>query len=410
MSWEQDIKKPYKITTGEGSEFFVLWKGASKSYEFNIKMAEFIGIKGTLVDRREVKGRTFPIQIYFQGENHLKDAARFEKASFDKRPWKIDHPLYGLLVVQPISLTFNNGDSDNFSGVSGTVMETIQSKGIQTKRDPIDEIEGMQVKTINASGIAFELTATPVPSDMSLNNQTIYNLGKSKIPLQSQFEDYFNAFNTAESAILDATAKPLAAVRTMQTVIEAPARFVIDVDTRIDLIVDQCGALITSMVALTAGGGSISLAKKALFENNVTTLISSMSLAASLPLSNNYKKSSQVLNVVNKIINIYNQFIEILGDLQSGTGANPGDYNPNGDAQTALAEIVNYTVSNLFNIALNAKQERTYILTDDDNAVILSHRFYGPGEENTRQFIEENSIGLSEILGLKKGREVKYYI
>ncbi len=412
MSWEQDINKPYKITTGEGSTFEVLWIGASKAYEFNVSQFEFIGVKGTLVDRREVKGRTFPIQVYLQGENHLKESRRFETASFDKRPWKIDHPLYGLLLVQPISLTFDDNESVNYTKITGVVMETITNKGIQTKRDPIDTIEDLQVKTLEASALAFELTATPVPEDMSFNNETIYNLGKPKISLQSEFEDYFNAFNTAESAILDATSQPLAAVRTMQTVIEAPARFVIDVDTRVDLIIDQCNALIVSMVALTVGGGAISLAQKALFENNVASLISSLSLAAGLPLAGNYKKSQNVLDVIKKIIDIYNQYVSVLGDLQTGSGANPDDYNPNGNAQTALNEIVNFTISNLFNIALNAKQERTYVLTEDDNAIILSHRFYGPSNDDEKllQFIDENSIGLSEILGLKKGRVVKYYI
>ena len=412
MSWEQDILKPYTITTGEGSIFEVLWKGASKAYEFNVSQFEFIGLRGTLVDRREVKGRTFPIQVFFQGANHLKDSRRFETASFDKRPWKIDHPYYGLLNVQPISLSFDNNESENYTKITGVVMETITNKGIQTKRDPIDTIEDLHTLTLNASALAFELTATPVPADMSLNNQTIYNLGEPKVALQTEFEDYFNAFNAAETAILDATSEPLAAVRTMQTVIEAPARFVIDVDTRVDLIIDQCSTLLTSMVALTAGGGAISIAKKALFENNVASLISSLSLAAGLPLAGNYKKSQNVIDVITKIIDIYNEYISVLGDLQVGNGGNPDDYNPNADAQTALNEVVNFTISNLFDIALNAKQERTFTLTDDDNPITLSHRFYGPSNDDEKllQFIDENSIGLSEILGLKKGRVIRYYI
>lgn len=411
MSWEQDIDKPYRITTGEGSVFEVLWKGASKSYEFNVSQFEFIGVKGSLVDRREVKGRTFPIQIYFQGANHFKEARRFETASFDKRPWKIEHPIYGIIIAQPIALTFDNNESENYSKITGEVIETITKSGPQTTREPIDVIEDIHVRTIQAAGVAFSATAVPVPADMQKYNETIYTLGKPKIPLQSEFEQYFNAFNTAETAILSATSEPLAAIRTMQAVIEAPARFIIDVDTRIGLIKDQCESLIVSMAALITAG-PVSLSKKALYEASVTSLVSSMSIAASTPLPKNYKKASQVLNVINVIIDIYNRHVTILGDLQVGTGGNPDDYNPDSDTQTNLNKIVNYTIANLFNIALNAKQERTYTLTDDDNAIILSHRFYGPSEDDEKlnQFIDENSIGISEILGLKKGRIVKYYI
>jgi hypothetical protein len=411
MSWEQDIQKPYKITLGEGSTFTVLWRAAAKAYEYNVSQFEFIGVKGSLVDRREVKGRTFPLEIFLDGPTHLQAARRFETASFDKRPWTIEHPLYGNLIVHPLSLNFDNTESVNYTKITGTLAETITNRGIQTQRDPIDTIEDIHVRTVEAAAMSFAITATPVPADMSLNNQTAYNLGEPKVSLQSEFEDYFNAFNSAETAILDATSEPLAAVRTLQSVLEAPARFVIDVDTRIDLIKDQCETLMVSMVALLTGGIP-TIAQKALFENNMTTLVSSMSLAAGLPLSNNYKKSSQVLDVIEKIIAVYNEYIEILGDLQSGSGGNPGDYNPDSNAQTLLNQIVNFTISNLFNIALNAKQERTFTLDEDSNSIILSHRFYGPSadDEKLLQFIDENNIGLSEILGLKKGRVIKYYI
>lgn len=411
MSWIDKIKSRYKITTGEGSEFYVLWKNASKAYEYNISQFEFIGMPGTLVDRREPKGRTFPLEIYFDGENHLDIAAKFEAASYDKRPWNIEHPLYNNLLVQPASLNFDNSESVNYTKITGTLIETIINKGPEIIKNPIDTIEELHVQTLAASAESFATIATPVPSDMALNVDTIYNLGEPKISLQSEFEEYFNSFNEAQTNILTATANPLAAIRSVQTVIEAPARFQIDLNTRINLIKDQCNTLINSMNTII-NGGTISVSKKALFENNVLSLISTMALSSGLPLPSNYKTSNEVLNVINTIIGVYNNYINIIGQLQFGTGANPDDYNPDVDSQTALNKIVNFTTSNLFNIALNAKQERTYTLEDDDNVITLSHRFYGPSvnDDKLLNFINENNIGLSEYLGLKKGRVIKYYI
>jgi hypothetical protein len=165
------------------------------------------------------------------------------------------------------------------------------------------------------------------------------------------------------------------------------------------------------MVALITTG-TPSLAKKALFENNVGSLISSLSLAAGSPLASNYGTAGEVLSVINTIIDVYNSYVDTIGDLQVGNGGNPDDYNPDADTQNFLNSLVNYTISNLFSIALNAKQERTYVLTEDDNAITLAHRFYGPSEDDSNliQFINQNNIGLSEYLGLKKGRKIKYYI
>ena len=47
----------------------------------------------------------------------------------------------------------------------------------------------------------------------------------------------------------------------------------------------------------------------------------------------------------------------------------------------------------------------------DTTPINLTHRFYGLDEDdvNLNRFIETNNIGLSEILIVKKDREVVYY-
>jgi hypothetical protein len=69
-------------------------------------------------------------------------------------------------------------------------------------------------------------------------------------------------------------------------------------------------------------------------------------------------------------------------------------------------------LSQLFVIAVGAQQQRRYVLSVDSNPIILSHRFYGPSEDdsNLDRFISQNNIGINEILQLKKGREVIYYV
>jgi len=73
---------------------------------------------------------------------------------------------------------------------------------------------------------------------------------------------------------------------------------------------------------------------------------------------------------------------------------------------------MNFTLSNLFAIALNAKQERSIVLEEDNNLVNLTHRFYGldAADENIDEFILNNNIGISEHLLIKKGRILRYYV
>ena len=409
MSWEESIKSEYKIITGEGSVFIVKWRIASKAYEFNVSQFEFIGTQGTYVDRREPKGRVFPLEVYFQGENHLDTTKRFEEASLDKRAWTISHPLYGQLTVQPISLSFDNTESVNYTKINGTLIETNETKGVKIVKNAIEEIEILHIRTLEASATAFTFTGTPVPSDMLKNNESLFAKGKTKIALQSEFEDYFNAFNNAETKINAATAEPLAAIRAMQLVIEAPVRFKTDVKTRVNLLMDQGTTLLVSMLSLITYG-YVSLSKKALFENNMTSLLSSLSLASGTNGAS--LRAGEVIDVIEKIISIYDDYLDVIGQLQVGNGSNPDDYNPDVNAQNNLNKVINFTISNLFNIALNAKQERTVLLENNDNLITLSHRFYGPSIDDDKiiQFIQDNSIGISEYLEVRKGRLIKYYI
>lgn len=409
MSYTENIEQVYKITTGEGSTFSVLWRNAEKSYEFNVAQFEFIETRGTLVNRREAKGRTFPIEIYFTGDNHLVNSSRFETATLDKRPWTIDHPLYGKLIVQPISLTFNNTESISYTKITGVVMETITDAGLLVQDNPIDVIEELNAESLSVGADAFA-TVEPSPVDMGQNADVLYQNGKSIATDQIQSEEYFNLFNETQAVILNATAEPLAAIRELQSLTEAPARFITSVENRLNTLTNQFNALITSIVNFVPG--NITLAQKVLLENSAGPLINSMAIAAGLPQTDDYNNRSAVLSAINTIITNYNLYVATIDNLRTGIAGNPNAYNPNSQYQTGLSALVNFTISNLFSIASGARQQRNFILTDDDNLITLTHRFYGIDLTDTAvtEFRLINNIGLSEILGLKKGRNIVYYV
>jgi hypothetical protein len=409
MSYTENIEQTYRITTGEGSTFQVLWRNAEKSYEFNVAQFEFIETRGTLVDRREVKGRTFPIEIYIQGNNHLTESARFEIATLDKRPWTIEHPLYGKLIVQPISLNFNNSESVSYTKITGLVMETLTDSALLVVDNPIDVIEELNEESLAVGADSFA-TVTPNPADMAAATDAIYQNGKTITTDQIQSESYFNAFNTAQASIVNSVSEPLAAIRDLQTMIEAPARFTTSVQNRLAALTNQFNSLLVSASNIIPG--NLSLAKKLLFENTAGALMNTMALAASLPGGNDYQNRTAVLASINTLVTNYNLYVSIIDNLRSGVPGNPNTYSPNSQYQNGLSALINFTISNLFNIAAGARQERNFILTDDDNLVTLAHRFYGPSldDSNVTEFRLVNNIGLSEILGLKKGRSIVYYV
>src|SRR4051812_44161174 len=101
MSWIDLAKDNLIIVTGDGREYKPFWKDPRKVLEFNISQFEFPGIGGSVVSRGTLKGRVFPLEIYFVGENHIDDSDRFEASVSDTRHWVITHPYYGTINAHP---------------------------------------------------------------------------------------------------------------------------------------------------------------------------------------------------------------------------------------------------------------------------------------------------------------------
>lgn len=147
---------------------------------------------------------------------------------------------------------------------------------------------------------------------------------------------------------------------------------------------------------------------KKTYENNAGTVVSSMAVAS---ITNpDYKSRDEVIAQMNNIIDTYNQYITNLDGFQDLNGGNPNNYIPDAGSITGLGSLVNITISNLLSIALNSKQERVIYCEADTNMIVLAHRLYGLDDNSINDFITTNSIGINEMIQIKKGRKIVWYI
>lgn len=406
MSWLEKINNKMIITTGDGKEFSPSWLNAKKGVEYNTAEFEFPELEGTLVNRGTPIGRKFPLELYFQGEDHLDISLAFEISAKDKRPWTIQHPFYDTIIVQPTSLEFDN-TVYNISRISGTVIETIVEDNPKTSIDPIDAIKTSKLGLDEK--LELSLTATPSAADvnsMAANNTKSFNLSVPIIKVPEEFEEYINFFNQANSAITTATASPLLAMRTIIAAISYPAKFTATVTDRINVLTETFNNLRSNIAWITG------VASKQIYQNSAGTAISAMCLTASTPLPGDYTNSSSALKIVDTLIAIYNQYFGDLDLLQTANGGNTTSFIPDASGIIALNSLFNQTISSLFSIALNSKVERSIITEKDTNVILLTHRFYGldPFDNNINEMIENNKLGLNQLLLIKKGTKIVYYI
>lgn len=406
MSWIDRINTDLVITTGDGKEFRPDWLNANKSKEYNVSEFTFADIPGSLVIRELPKGSKYNLELYFQGENNIEDANEFDESSDDKRAWTISHPYYDLITVQPLSLQRDNTEH-NLTKFTISVVETISNENPRTTQDPTDKIIADQSLVSDALTEDFVNNADAdidLINDMNENNDLSFSFGRKIARTDSDFQDYFNSYNTATAAINNGLSDISFAVSTLQSVINAPALFAQDIKVRVKNLEDQFSSL-RNIIPSASNRSS-----KKLYENNAGLLISSLTLA--LVTNVEYESRSEVLDYVARVSDMYSSYVSDLDSVQSENSNSNESYMPSYKSQRLLNDLVNYCISNLFDISIDARQERFVILENNDNIVTLAHRFYGLDVDDTTmdQFFESNDLGINDLLTIKKGRTLVYFV
>jgi len=410
MSWQDKITQPYTITTGDGKVYTPLWnpqESVQLIQEFNISKFNFRGLKGTLVDRGEVMGNVFDIQIYFAGADHLNQAEAFRNSAKNKKAWIVSHPYYGAIKVQPVGIRYDNSDG-NITRLNAQIIETIDPSTVSTSVNQRDKIAIDKIEVDTALAARY-LSDVPAPKVIDIQGMTadVLKVDSQYAPLIKLSENY-NAFKTgvarANSYIAKATVAPANAIGSIQSVISAPAVFLENEASRLLMLANAYKGLYRYAVNLPR---SIKL----LYQTTAGSLISTMCLAVVSDPANDYRTRPAVVSVISVILTTYNEYIGNLDTLQTANGGEINSYIPDSDSVGLLTSLVAYTVGQLLIIAAEAKQEQRYVLPEDSNVTLIAYQLYGTAaDEIVDQLIADNGMNYTEFLVVKKGREIIYYV
>jgi len=411
MSWEEQLQARMKITTGDGKVYEPFYQLSSNqgSFDFNISEFEFPEVSGTKVDRRLPKGTRYPLEFFFQGADNIDQFKAFSTSSKDVRPWEVLHPVYGLIIAHPVSISFDNSGI-NTTKISVTIIETILDDGPQTTLAPKENAGAVVQKAKDQNNTSFTNQVTaPTVTDVTLMQSNVENLYKDSEGLignQIIADEYFNIYTVALSKINTAISDVTIGITFIQDFITYPSLFLQTVFNRIKVLANQALTLTDILENLTTKN------KKKIFENQKGSIVLAVVESAVTPLEGDYENAVDVLSVIESVLSIYNTYIAELQTLQSLNGFEQDAYIPDYDFLFNLNYSVNYAVSNLFEIALSAQQERIIYLEEDSNVIIQAHRFYGllADDSTIQKFIKTNKIGMNELVQLEKGRLIKYYV
>lgn len=402
MDWEDRIKNNiFSIKTGDGELYFPLFKQNTDSErEYNTSTFEFIKVYGTLVDRKMPQGRKFTLVFYFEGASCITMSDKFENSCDDPRPWKVNHPYYGYITGQCMSIKRDDA-SMNVTEITVPFYETIELDYPFVNYSPKDNTREKHKKVLDSFGsidLPYDETI-----DVPKNVDRVYQIQAEMqgLPDSNTYSDFQNAMNTALKAIDKTTSAPLEAFRTIQNFLDLPATYERAVIARVGSFLNVFYRLKTSIETLS---------DKKNFEALGGSLISSMSLAMVLPIVGDYFLMADVFRMTDKLKEVYNDYLETLDGLQVSIYDVNNAYAPNPESQANLQSLVSYTLANLYALSFETKRERIVYVDKKTNVILLTHRYLGldVNDENIDIFIKTNDIKLNELFSIEKGREIRY--
>lgn len=408
MGWTDDIRVKLAIITGDGKRYEPHWLNASVVVPYNIAEFNFPNVAGTYVDRREQLGSKFSLEIYFQGEDHLDVMKDFVVSAKDRRPWLIIHPFYDILNVQPSALNIDNSEY-NISKITITATQTIEKKYPVTLVIPVDKIDE-DIQFIN--DVVVNQLTDPDQELLQIQVNDFTVKANPKIVEAEDSQEFSNLTNETNDKIANISEDRTAAIISFQELLAAPAQFNQDVASKMGMIASNFDTLVNQITGTITDIKNLPNDLKNTFEAFGVSLLNSLCSIVSNPSEDDYGTRNEINATIETILAMNNTFVETLDQLEIGTGGNPQDYQPNQETLIRLNDLINYTVSNLFGIAKNAKQERSEIMTEDTDYITLAHRFYGLriNDITIEELMSENELGLNGILNIKKGTKMKYYI
>jgi hypothetical protein len=402
MNWEERLDIKYKITTGDGQDFFPLWRGGEKEKEYNTSSFEFINVTGTLVDRKKPQGSKYNLVFWFDGANNIEEADRFETSCDDPRQWTIVHPFYGTILGQPLSIKRDDKDL-NITEITIPFWESISPDFPFTNFSKKDNTREKSKKTLYALSLAATTGTLFEPQDISKWGDSLgtMNAEMSSLNNNNTYADFQNAFNDALGAIDDLLSGPLQAAQSVQNFLDLPSTYEQAIKGRVAAYENVYWNLKNSIETVT---------DKKYYESMAGTVLSLISVVLVTPIDGDYITVSDVEQWLSTLKVLYQDYQNTLDEISVDIYDVNNAYSPNADAQNELNSLITYVSATLYTFTFGVKKERIIITSKDTNVILLTHRYLGldVDDENIEIMINTNNLLFNEKFIIKKGREIKF--
>lgn len=447
MSWEDRITEAV-YTSPSGKEFIGIFEDVSKEIVKKTTPFDFPDVDGTFVQDLGKRGRRYPMRWIFSGEDYDKTADKFDDAIEEKGPGVLQHPKYGTFDVVPFGTIKRRDDlvsAANQAVYDITFYETIKIIF------PVSELSAE-----NAMGFGFGeftddaanwfdtalsiISANEITGFIASAKSGLRKIKKTMAKIASATASIERAFNDVadllDETITTLVGGPLLIAFQMMALIRLPSQTIASIQAKLDAYRNLLNSLtdgpsnqfeqgldsqagnafsVSNLIASTAVLGSI---ESTISDGAEAEAAGSIVAVVEIAPSEIFTTRSQTIEAIESLDASLTQYIDWSDTNREGLvitalptrKAGTNDLIDTGEPYQKLLEVFSISQGRLTQIAFTALQERSVILDRDRTFIDFAAEFYGQLDEQYDFIIRSNKLTGREIIELKKGREMLYYV
>lgn len=403
MAWTDRLRDA-AYTSPSGVRLTFDYEATSETFEQLGGAFNFPDAKGTYVQPLGASGRRYPLRLILWGADYDTAAAAWMNALQESGVGTLEHPAYGRKTVVPTGSVTRRDEFVRGAGQAVIEVAFFETTGLVY---PAPQDTGDLAAALSAAGDAQAANLAASGALDSVSDQ---------VDFQSRFNAAVNAASGTLRPIAGAVASaerqfiaiessinrgidvligdPLTMAYQVQQLLQAPALAIQGVGDRLSAYND----LLTSFLS------DAPERKTALYNSDTwaTGTLSASVLAAS---NTRFTRRPEAIAAAEQVLEAAEAVAAWRDDNFAAL-----EVVDEGGVWQSLQELVALSAGALVSLSFGLASERTITLTSDRTIVDLAYELYGSVDDRLDVLINDNNLSGDEIIEIKRGRQVTYYV
>ena len=430
MAWQDRLREAAYNSPG-GTRRTFHYEDVSRKTPKRTTAFQFPQVDGAYIQDNGLGPRSYPLRVFFWGDNHDIEATSFELMLFERGVGKLEHPFYGTFDVVPFGDISRRDDlksAANQTVIEITFMTTLgvvyPSAGVNPKNEIQAALDASKLASaeqyadqMDVSQAVLRASSGAGIKNMLLSTSAALNsVSRATLAVTREFRESESTINLGIDVLVG---QPLQIAGLIANLVTLPGRALAGIRDRLvaygiladDIYGDDLGNPAQTLINQTFLPLRTSDISNGFLNSNLFSINAVNGKIVSV-LNHEFSTKPEAIEAAENILTALDDHIAWRDEGFEALKTIPDlaiAQIDTGESIQALQEVAALTAGFLVEVSFSLTPERRIVLDRPRTIVDLAGELYGSIDDRLDFMISTNNLTGSEILELPRGTSVVYY-